>query len=108
VRSPITTNEPALRRAVALARVGLLYALEPVLIRVPFDGGTPTTLAANVWVQDLDVTPWGAIGDGYVYFADGATRGLSRVPAAGGEQKTIAPTPISSLSGIGVLGNSLV
>jgi DNA-binding transcriptional LysR family regulator len=31
VRGPVTTNEPALRRSLALAGMGLLYTLEPVI-----------------------------------------------------------------------------
>ncbi len=92
-----------------LADESAVYGLEGrAIVRVPFDGGTPSTLADHVWVQDLDVTPWGAVGDGYVYFVDGATHTLSRVPAAGGKSQPIASKPIMSLSGIGLHGNSLV
>lgn len=86
-----------------------VYGLEGrSIVRVPFDGDAPTTLAEHVWVQDLDVTPWGAVGDGYVYFVDGASHALARVPATGGEAQTIVSRPITSLSGIAVHGDSLV
>lgn len=78
------------------------------LVRVPLDGSAPTTLAAKVWVQDLDATPWGAVADGYVYFVDGETHTLSRVPSSGGARQTIVQTPITALSGIAVRGSTLV
>ena len=86
-----------------------VYGLEGrSLVRVPFDGSAPTTLASKVWVQDLDATPWGAVADGYVYFVDGATHTLSRVPSEGGARQTIVQTPLTALSGIAVQGNTLV
>jgi DNA-binding transcriptional LysR family regulator len=50
VRGPVTTNEPALRRALAVAGVGLIYAMEPVIadelvrgrLRVVLDAYAPS------------------------------------------------------------------
>ena len=64
------------------------------LVIVPLAGGVPRILTETALVGPH----WGS--DGFVYFTDAETRGISRIPAQGGPTEVITRSPVESNEGI--------